>query len=119
MSVHACFNSLAKECGDRNVPFSEMHGGKFASVIIVLSGSESGSLIESILESMRQNELSKTLQQVDPFHLLSCQGTLAERCLIGKVLIIQYARFDTFPNRLGSSTHLHMSLGLKPTERPI
>ena len=51
-------------------------------------GSLSGCFVESIFGSILQKELSNTLQQVFPFHLLSCQGTLADKCFIGKVLLI-------------------------------
>lgn len=73
------------------MPFSETHGGKKLSDISVSQGSVSGFFIASTKGRILQKELSNTLQQDFPFHLLSCQGTLTDKCFTGKVLFILLA----------------------------
>jgi len=51
------------------------------------SAAEALAFLLSILDNILQNELSNTLQHIVPFHLLSCQGTLEDKCFVGSVLL--------------------------------
>ena len=91
MSFHLWISCLLYSYGERNVPFSAMHGGKLDSSIFVFDGSRVGSFSWSTSFRILQKELSKTLPHVVPFHLLSCHGTRAERCLTGRTLNSPFA----------------------------